>query len=121
MSALVHQNQYGLRGRDDLQLSKLAGQKRILVFGDSYVWGFGVDQNQIFTAPQVHGTNEDILNFGVSGYGTDQEYLLYQLMRTKFSGDEVIVALTYITTSPTILLLSNTVIQNRILRWRTGS
>ena len=93
-SVLVHQNQYGLRGPDDMQLNKLAGKKRSLVFGDSYVCGFGVDQNQIFRAPEVHGTNEEIVNFGVSGYGSDQEYLLYQLMGTKFIADEVVVAFT---------------------------
>jgi len=45
-------------------------------------------------APEVHGTNEEIVNFGVSGYGSDQEYLLYQLMGTKFIADEVVVAFT---------------------------
>src|SRR5207244_3623739 len=82
LSGLVHQNQYGWRGPDDMQLNKLPGKKRILVFGDSYVWGFGADQTMIFSAPEVHGTNEEILNFGVSGYGTDQEYLFYQLRGT---------------------------------------
>ena len=48
----------------------------------------------IFSAPEVHGTNEEILNFGVSGYGTDQEYLFYQLRGTNFVADEVVVALT---------------------------
>ena len=77
-----------------MQLNKLAGKKRSLVFGDSHLWGFGVDQNQIFSAPEVHGTNEEIVNFGVSGYGSDQEYLLYQLIGTKFIADEVVVAFT---------------------------
>src|SRR6266404_1079979 len=73
----VHKNQYGMRGPDDTQLSKNSGKKRVLVLGDSYVWGYGVDQSKLFSAPEVHGNNEEILNFGVSGYGTDQEYLLY--------------------------------------------
>jgi hypothetical protein len=94
LSGLVHQNQYGLRGPDDMQPNKVPGKKRILVFGDSYVWGFGADQASIFSAPEVHGTNEEILNFGVSGYGTDQEYLFYQLTGTKFVADDVVVALT---------------------------
>jgi hypothetical protein len=94
LSVLVHQNQYGLRGPDDMQFNKLPGKKRILVFGDSYVWGFGTDQANLFSAPEVHGANEEILNFGVSGYGTDQEYLFYQLRGTKFVADEVVVALT---------------------------
>lgn len=94
LSGLVHQNQYGLRGPDDIQLDKLPGKKRILVFGDSYVWGFGADQTTIFSAPEVHGTDQEILNFGVSGYGTDQEYLFYQLRGAKFVADDVVVALT---------------------------
>ena len=33
----VHQNQFGLRGPDDMQLKKTAATKRVLVLGDSYV------------------------------------------------------------------------------------
>lgn len=93
-SVVIHQNQYGLRGPDDMQLNKPPAKKRILVFGDSYVWGYGAHQTKIFTAPEVHGTNEEMVNFGVSGYGTDQEYLFYQLRGTKVAADEVVVALT---------------------------
>src|SRR5947207_451660 len=66
---LVHQNQFGLRGPDDMQLNKTPGRKRVLVLGDSYVWGYGVGQSKLFSAPEVHGTDKEILNFGVSGYG----------------------------------------------------
>lgn len=94
VSVVVHQNQYGLRGPVDMHLNEVPRKKRILVFGDSYVWGFGANQTSIFTAPEVHGTKEEMVNFGVSGYGTDQEYLLYQLRGTKIVADEVVVALT---------------------------
>ncbi len=93
-TSIVHQNQYGMRGPDDIQLNKTSGKKRVLVLGDSYVWGYGVDQSKLFSAPEVHGNNEEILNFGVSGYGTDQEYLLYLRKGTDFVVDEVVVALT---------------------------
>jgi hypothetical protein len=93
-TGLVHQNQYGMRGPDDIQLNKTSGKKRVLVLGDSYVWGFGVDQWKLFSAPEVHGNNEEILNFGVSGYGTDQEYLLYLRKGKDFAVDEVVVAFT---------------------------
>src|SRR6476646_8216241 len=63
---LVHQNQFGLRGPDDMQPNKTTAKKRVLVLGDSYVWGFGVDQAKLFSAPEIHGSDEEILNFGVS-------------------------------------------------------
>jgi len=94
VTSVVHQNQYGMRGPDDIQLNKTSGKKRVLVIGDSYVWGFGADQSKLFSAPEVHGTDEEILNLGVSGYGTDQEYLLYLRKGTQFAVDQVFVAFT---------------------------
>ncbi|MBV9618702.1 MAG: SGNH/GDSL hydrolase family protein, partial [Verrucomicrobia bacterium] len=70
---VVHQNQFGLRGPDDIQLQKTSERKRVLVLGDSYVWGVGATQEELFTAPEVHGKDAEIINCGVSGYGTDQE------------------------------------------------
>ena len=90
----VHQNQFGLRGPDDMQLKRTSGEKRTLVLGDSYVWGVGVSQEELFTTAEVHGTNEELINCGVSGYGTDQEYLFYLLRGQKFDVDQVVVAFT---------------------------
>jgi len=91
---VVHQNQYGMRGPDDVTLQKRSGKRRVLVLGDSYVWGYAVAQSQLFSAPEVHGANEELLNFGVSGYGTDQEYLLYLTRGARFEVDEVVLAFT---------------------------
>ena len=91
---LVHQNQFGLRGPDEMQLKKASGRKRILVLGDSYVWGYHASQENLFTAPEVHGTNDELINCGISGYGTDQEYLFYSLRGEKFEVDQVVLALT---------------------------
>jgi SAM-dependent methyltransferase len=93
-TSAVHQNQYGMRGPNDIQLNKTSGKKRVLVLGDSYVWGYGVDQSKLLSAPEVHGNNEEILNFGISGYGTDQEYLLYLRKGADFDVDRVVVAFT---------------------------
>src|SRR5216684_2300276 len=76
----VHQNQFGLRGPDDMQLKRTSGGKRTLVLGDSYVWGVGVSQEELFTTAEVHGTN--------------QEYLFYLLRGQKFDVDQVVVAFT---------------------------
>jgi hypothetical protein len=91
---LVHQNQFGLRASDDMQLKKTSGRKRVLVLGDSYVWGVGASQEELFTAPEVYGTQDEIINAGVSGYGTDQEYLFYLREGQKFDVEQVVLAFT---------------------------
>jgi hypothetical protein len=91
---VVHQNQFGLRGPDDMQLQRTSGKKRIFVLGDSYIWGFGANQEDLFSAPQVHRTDNEIINAGVSGYGTDQEYLFYLRTGQRFEVDQVVLAFT---------------------------
>ncbi|MDA0739224.1 MAG: SGNH/GDSL hydrolase family protein [Nitrospirae bacterium] len=90
----VEQNQFGLRGSKDMQKEKSSPQYRTLILGDSYVWGYGVDQDMVFTEPGVHGSDKELINFGVSGYGTDQALLLYQRDGISFDVDEVVLAFT---------------------------
>jgi len=91
---LVHQNQFGLRAPDDIQVKNTSGRKRVLVLGDSYAWGFGGTQEELFTARQVYRTDDELINGGVCGYGTDQEYLFYLREGQKFDVDEVVLAFT---------------------------
>jgi hypothetical protein len=93
-SGLVHQNQFGIRGADNMRLERGSAMRRLLVLGDSFVWGFAVGQNELFSSPEVVGPGVEILNLGVSGYGNDQEYLIYLRKGAKFAVDEVILALT---------------------------
>ncbi len=48
----------------------------------------------MFSNPEIHSSSLEILNFGVSGYATDQEYLLYQRNGLEFDVDEVVLAFT---------------------------
>lgn len=95
-SVLVHQNGLGLRGPDDLGPARTPGRarERVLVLGDSYAWGYGADQDSIFTAAAVHGADLDALNSGVSGYGTDQAYLMYRRLRRTVDVDRVLLVFT---------------------------
>jgi len=93
-SVFVHQNQFGLRAPDSLVREKTSSRQRMLVLGDSYVWGYGVDQKKIFTQSEVHNSDMELINFGVSGYGTDQEYLFYLREGPLFDVDEVILVVT---------------------------
>ena len=55
-----------------------ASQKPGIVFlGDSFVWGYDVESAERFTDKlQTRHSEWAVYNFGVSGYGTDQEFLL---------------------------------------------
>jgi len=66
-------NSDGLRGPE-----RTASHKPVILFlGDSLVWGFDAETSERFTEKLQAGHPEwAIYNFGVSGYGTDQEYLL---------------------------------------------
>lgn len=68
-------NSRGFRDRETGPKSK----PRLLVLGDSYVWGFDVEAEERFTARLQEQMPEwEVLNLGVSGYGTDQALLLLE-------------------------------------------
>jgi hypothetical protein len=52
--------------------------QRILVLGDSFTWGWGVSQGQVFTdlLQAALPATVAVYNRGVVGFGTGQEYLL---------------------------------------------
>lgn len=68
-------NSLGLR---DIEFVR-DGRPAMLFIGDSFVWGLDSEADERFTdllRKRIPATN--IVNAGVSGYGTDQEYLLLQ-------------------------------------------
>ena len=71
----VRQNSIGLRERE---LSDIASD-RILFLGDSFTWGFDAEVNERFTdLLQKDLPQYGMVNAGVSGYGTDQQFLLME-------------------------------------------
>jgi lysophospholipase L1-like esterase len=84
-------NQYGMR-QHPVGKKRKAGDYRIAVLGDSFVWGIGVADEDRFTEileRQLPGT--EVLNFGVSGYGPIQYYLMLDEV-IEFDPDLVIVS-----------------------------
>jgi len=84
-------NPYGFRG--DFSREPGGGGRRIAVVGDSFTFGFGVEDDETF----VHLLNERsptghlFLNFGIPGYSTDQEYLLIRERLPRFSPDVILL------------------------------
>ena len=59
------------------------GKRNILLLGDSYGWGWGVEDNE--TAAAVLNATDETYNaysLGIPGYGTDQQYLALQRLLT---------------------------------------
>lgn len=93
-------NSRGLRDRE-YSYEKPPGVRRILVLGDSFVWGYGVGDDEIFTevlerrlerSPPHAGVRYEVLNTGVSGWGTDQEYLFLRREGFRYRPDVVVLA-----------------------------
>ena len=89
-------NSKGLRDRD-YPSEKPAGVKRILVLGDSYTWGYGVADTEVFTEVLEERlasspTRWEVINTGVSGWGTDQQYLFFKQEGIQYDPDVVVVA-----------------------------
>src|SRR5262245_17600376 len=85
---LLRYNSLGLRDIEfDPQLNRT-----ILFLGDSLVWGYVVEDAERFTdllRPQLPGFA--IVNAGITGYGTDQEYLLLGRLWERIKPDVVVL------------------------------
>lgn len=87
----VKNNEFGFRDVSHQKKEK----KRIAFVGDSFVWGYDVEQDERFTdILQTKLPDWDIINMGISGYGTDQEFILIQKWFDQFQPDIVFLLFT---------------------------
>ena len=91
---MVTHNAFGFRGEE--YLYERSDKHRIAILGDSFVWGFGVSNEHIFTNLMEQYSKQpiEVINFGVPGYGTDQEYLLWRKKGWRWRPDEVYLMIT---------------------------
>jgi len=62
------------------------------VLGDSFVWGYGVEQSEALPAQlEARLPQGAVLNAGLSGYGNDQELLLLEGLGARIPADWVVV------------------------------
>ncbi len=99
-SAYVRINRYGFR-QGDRQPAKPAGAFRVAVLGDSFIEAFQVPDEQTFCAqlerrlqdcPALARRRVEVLNFGVSGYGTAQELQMLRHYVWPYQPDLVLLA-----------------------------
>lgn len=88
-------NSLGLRGSKEYSLERKT-EHRILFLGDSFTYGFGVNDNQTFAyLTEQHLLNDrlsaEVMNAGNSGKGTDYELRFFQVVGYKYRPDLVIL------------------------------
>ena len=92
----VRINAAGLRDREYAR-ARPENVCRILVFGDSFAEGWGVPLQDAVSETLERDLNNDdgtafeVLNFGVAGFGTDQQLLQFRQHGQHFQPDEVLV------------------------------
>src|SRR4051812_12233119 len=81
-------------------IEKPPGVYRVAVLGDSYAEAMQVNEDQTFwhvlegKLSQCWARPVEVVNFGVSGYGTAQEYLLLESAAPNYRPDLVLLAFT---------------------------
>ena len=91
---LFQSNAQGFRSRHEFQRARTPGLRRVLVFGDSFTAGDGVSNTQRYTErlEELLPATE-VYNFGLSGSGTDQQYLTWRECGREIEADRVVIAI----------------------------
>ncbi len=85
-------NSQGLRDME-YSIEKPADSFRVAVLGDSFTWGFGVENEEIYTEvlERELGDGFEVINFGISGFGRGQQLLLLESEVLEYEPDAVVV------------------------------
>lgn len=88
---VVRTNARGMRSSRDHPLSAPPGRRRLLLFGDSFTAGEGVSNDERFSdLLEGMGDAPEVLNFGLSGSGPDQQLLILEEAGERFDADAVL-------------------------------
>ncbi len=89
---LIRTNSTGFRCEREFVAEKPPGVRRAMVFGDSFTAGDGVSNPKRYTdVLERLVPNLEVFNFGLSGTGTDQQYLIWREWAKPLAADVVIV------------------------------
>jgi hypothetical protein len=88
-------NPQGFRDTKDFSVANVnSGRTRVMILGDSFMFGAGVGQNEntpSFLQARLRD-NFDVFNFGVGAWGIDQMYLAYEKYKNIIHPHVVILA-----------------------------
>lgn len=90
-------NRNGMRADRDYDRAKPPGTKRIVSLGDSFTIGYEVEREQCFSSVlearlRAAGLDVEVLNCGVSGFGTAEECIYLERELLNYQPDLVLVS-----------------------------
>ena len=93
----IRTNSKGIRADRDIPYEKAGGVKRIVLLGDSFAMGCGVNLEDTFSSQmqkflEESGVNSEIVNLGVPAYGNAEELILLKEEGLKYQPDLVLLA-----------------------------
>jgi hypothetical protein len=90
----VHTNSAGFRGTLEYRFEKPAGVRRAISLGDSFAFGWGVEDGETYGAVlEKQVPDLEVLNAGVAGYGLDQIYLSFREIGRFYQAEEAVIAI----------------------------
>jgi lysophospholipase L1-like esterase len=89
-STHVSVNRKGLRDVEH-EYQRSGDRKRVLVIGDSFGWGFGVNHSERFSELLESSMDIEVINASVSGYSTDQQLLWLRHEGVKYDVDLILL------------------------------
>ena len=91
-NARIETNSEGFRS-NEIPYQRTDDKKRILFLGDSFGWGFGASNSEMFSSILQSKYHEavEVINLSISGYGLVQYYLMYKTEGIKYNPDTIIL------------------------------
>lgn len=94
----VTTNSVGMRGPREYAEKRTPGMRRIILLGDSFTFGYGVEDGEVVSAALENALNAatpaspaEVLNMGVSGFGQAEELVTWQARGRLYRPDAVVI------------------------------
>jgi lysophospholipase L1-like esterase len=93
----ISTNSAGMRGLREYPVERVPGKRRILVLGDSFTFGYGVNDDEVVSAVLEDLLNErasasaEVLNLAVSGFGQAEELVTWENRGKAYRPDVVVL------------------------------
>ncbi len=88
----IRTNSIGIRDDREFTHAKPEGKTRILLFGDSFTFGSGVEVDERYSNRLERDFgNVEIMNFGVGSTGVDRQFLIYQYLGKNYDSDILMI------------------------------